>query len=158
VIILDLETTGVNYKRDKIIDVAALKVRGWKILDTFETLVNPLAPIPAKVTSLTGINQSTVKGAPTFREIQEDLYKFMRGHRIYGYNVAFDKRFLVKQSGKFLSFIYEDYLKSVKKKRPEYDTYKMEVVAKRLGILVRGSHRASNDVLTLFEIIKRLGC
>ena len=156
-IILDVETTGFNPKRDKIIEVAALKLKAGKIEDQFSTLINPLKPISTSISRLTGLTQADLKAAPSFQEIEDKLFRFMRGHRIYGYNVAFDKRFLVKGSKRFNCFIFKDYLKFVKRRRPNYTDYKMKSVAKKLGIRVNASHRAINDVNTLWEIMRRLG-
>ena len=156
-IILDLETTGFNPKRDKIIEVAALKLKAGKIEDQFSSLINPSKPISTSISRLTGLTQADLKAAPSFQEIETKLFRFMRGHRIYGYNVAFDKRFLVKSSKRFNCFIFKDYLKFVKKRRPNYTDYKMKSVAQKLGIRINHSHRAVDDVNTLWEIMRRLG-
>ena len=156
-IILDIETTGFNPKRDKIIEVAALKWEKGKIVDQFSTLVNPIKPIPTSITRLTGLSQADLTSAPLFKDIELELFNFMKGHRIYGYNVAFDKRFLVRNSKRFNCFIFKDYLKFIKKRRPNYTDYKMKSVAKKLGIRVNHSHRAVDEVNTLWEIMRRLG-
>ena len=156
-IILDVETTGFSPRRDKIIEVAVLKLKGRKIEDQFSTLINPFKPISTSISRLTGLTQADLKAAPSFQEIETELFRFMRGHRIYGYNVAFDKRFLVRSSKRFNCFIFKDYLKFVKKRRPNYTDYKMKSVARKLGIRVNHTHRAINDVNILWEIMRRLG-
>ena len=100
-IVLDIETTGFSHRKDKIIEVAAIKISRGKILDSFSSVVNPKIPLPSKITQLTGITEREVSSAPTFKEISSDLYNFMRGRRIIGYNVAFDKRFLAASPSGF---------------------------------------------------------
>jgi len=156
-VILDVETTGFNPRKDKIIEVAVLKVNKGRILDSFSTLINPHKAIPRHITKLTGLTQADINPAPTFQEIELQLFEFMKGHRIYGYNISFDKRFLVKTSRRFSCFTYRDYLKWLKERRPDYKDYKMKSVAKRHGIKVMTAHRAADDVLTLWEIMRRLG-
>jgi DNA polymerase III epsilon subunit family exonuclease len=156
-IVLDLETTGFNPRKDKIIDIAALRINRGKIVDSFVTLINPKIPIPFKITSLTHISQQDVKDAPTFDKVSSNLLKFMRGHRIIGYNISFDKRFLVKSERRFSCLTYFDYLKFIRGLDYEMDNYKLKTVTNYFGIHKKPTHRALADAETLVELIRILG-
>ena len=67
-VVVDLETTGLD-NDDQITEIGALKVRGGQVLSTFQSMVNPLRPIPEIVTTLTGITNENVEGAPTVDQV-----------------------------------------------------------------------------------------
>ena len=88
VIILDIETTGFNPKKDSIIEIHAVRYWRGKIQEEFSTLIKPNRGIPAPVTRLTGLKESDFEEAPTYNEIKEDLYRFLKSKRIIAYNSA----------------------------------------------------------------------
>jgi DNA polymerase III epsilon subunit family exonuclease len=156
-VVIDLETTGFDSKKDKIIEVAALKVNRGRILDSFVTLVNPNMKLPAKAWKITGVSDKELKVAPLFKEISSNLFNFLKGNRIIGYNVSFDKRFLVANDMKFSCLEYFDYLKFVKGLDHELANYKLGTVANYFGIRKKPTHRALDDAETLVGLIRILG-
>ena len=97
-IFFDLETTGTNISRDKIVEIAAVKVlpNGEKI--THVQLVNPLIPIPAEVSLIHGITDEDVKNAPPFKNIAKELARFFEGCDLAGFNIIkFDVPLLVEE-------------------------------------------------------------
>ncbi|MFK7846172.1 MAG: exonuclease domain-containing protein [Rhodothermales bacterium] len=84
----DLETTGLDTERDRVIEIAGIKAFPDKTQERFESFVNPERPIPPEVTKLTGINDQMVADAPTFRELVPALQKLMRDADLAGYNVV----------------------------------------------------------------------
>tara|TARA_Y100000034_G_scaffold115811_1_gene153428 strand:+ start:850 stop:1326 length:477 start_codon:yes stop_codon:yes gene_type:complete len=157
-IVLDLETTGFKPRRDRIIEVAAIKLRSSKPPQTFHCLCNPGVALPKRIKALTSLNDGDFIDTPFFSEIAKELFQFMKGHRIIGYNVAFDKRFLVANSAIFTCLVYYDYLKYLRKLDYEFQNYRLETVAGFFGIKNLKSHRAINDAQTVVKLIKRLGC
>jgi len=89
-VVLDLEATGANPASARIIQVAVLRLvengGSLSLAGSFETLVDPGRPIPSEVTSLTGITDQMVQGAPAFSEIEEDLCPLFEGAHLAGYN------------------------------------------------------------------------
>jgi|10_taG_2_1085330.scaffolds.fasta_scaffold02938_2 DNA polymerase III epsilon subunit-like protein len=156
-IIFDLETTGFSPKKEDIIEVSALKFRGLKFQEEFQQLLQPSKPLPSIIKQLTGLLDEDLAYCPTFSDISRSLFKFMKGHRIIGYNVSFDKSFLVANDPVFDCLEYQDYLKYVKGLDYELPNYKMRTVAEYMGIRIHPIHRAYEDTRTLFELIKRLG-
>ena len=157
-VIIDLETTGFNPKTESILEVYAGLYYNGKIIDDFHSLIKPKKGIPRKIAKLTGITESMVKDAPSFKEISGDLYTFMRSKRILAYNSSFDKRFLVWNDRKFTCLRYQDYLKYIKNKRPHLRSYSLQSVAKHFGVSTfDGAHRAKADVETIARLVKILG-
>ena len=73
--IVDIETTGGMYLRDKIIEIAIIVTDGREVLEEYQTLVYPERSIPAMITRLTGINDAMVCDAPKFYEIAADVVR-----------------------------------------------------------------------------------
>ncbi len=93
---LDLETTGLNPKYDKIIEAGAVKVRNGKIIDRFQQLIRPGIALPEKITRLTGITQEELREAEDSEEVIPRLLDFLEDDVILGHSVMFDYSFLKK--------------------------------------------------------------
>jgi len=89
---IDLETTGVNAQTDAIVELALEIMAPNHPVMEYRTLVNPLLPIPAGATAVHGITNEMVQGAPTFRQLAENLSKHLVDCDFVGYNVRFDLR------------------------------------------------------------------
>ena len=74
---LDLETTGLDPKTDKIIEIGAVKVRNGEIVDSFQSFVNPGRMLPAKIIELTGIHDEDLKDAPSIEEVLPLFLEFV---------------------------------------------------------------------------------
>jgi DNA polymerase-3 subunit epsilon len=86
-IIFDLETTGTWIEKDRIIEIAMVKLLPSGEKQVFHSRVNPLMPIPLVVQQLTGITDKDVEGAPVFKVIAKDVLAFMEGADLGGFNV-----------------------------------------------------------------------
>ncbi len=93
-VVLDVETTGLNAKRDVLIEVAAITLRDADILDEFSSLVNPNREVPPFITQLTGISQEMVDDAPSMFTLRSRLRQVIGDHVLVGHNVGFDLSFL----------------------------------------------------------------
>lgn len=93
---LDLETTGLNPKYDKIIEVGAVKVRNGEIIDRFQQLIRPGIALPEKITGLTGITQEELLEAKDSEEVIPQILDFLEDDVILGHSVMFDYSFLKK--------------------------------------------------------------
>lgn len=94
---IDLETTGTNPAEDRIIEVGAAKVECGRVVSTFSTFVNPQISISPRITSLTGITDEDVAGAPVIADIIADMIAYTKDVPILGHNVIFDYSFIKKQ-------------------------------------------------------------
>ena len=96
IVVVDLETSGLDKNRDYIIEVGAVKIEEGKICDKFATLVYTpqMKCLPPEVESLTGITYEQLKGAPLVEEVLQKLYKFAKDCTLVAHNLPFDFAFL----------------------------------------------------------------
>jgi DNA polymerase-3 subunit epsilon len=95
---LDLETTGVNPRLDRIVEIAVVKLRPDGGRETWKRRINPQRPIPAAVTAIHGIRDADVATAPTFAEIAFDLQRFLGGCDLAGFGIIrFDVPLLAEE-------------------------------------------------------------
>lgn len=93
---IDLETTGLNPKLDKIIEIGAVKVIGGEITETFHSYVNPGRKLENRIVELTGIHQEQVDDAPEIAEVFPKLVTFLEDLPLLGHRILFDYSFLKK--------------------------------------------------------------
>jgi DNA polymerase-3 subunit epsilon len=84
--IFDIEATGLNISKDRIVEIAIIKVHPSRLEETFTTRINPEMEIPAEVTEIHGISQEEIKDSPTFEEIAPRLIEFIGDADLAGYN------------------------------------------------------------------------
>lgn len=95
---VDLETTGVNFAKDRIVEIAVLKLMPDGNVHEKQTRVNPLIPIPAAVTAIHGITDEDVKDAPTFEQIAKQYFIFLDECDLAGFNsTRFDFPILLEE-------------------------------------------------------------
>lgn len=156
-VIFDLETTGTDFD-DKITEIGAVKIVDGKFTERFTTLINPEKHIPKDVTEITGIDDETVKDAPTYDEVCSDFYKFCHGATLIGHNVEFDIRFVRNQS-KPLDYIFDnpvmDTLTIGREVVYGVANYKLNTLCDKFGIKFR-HHRAYSDAFATAELFIEL--
>jgi|AGTN01.1.fsa_nt_gi exonuclease, DNA polymerase III, epsilon subunit family len=157
-VIFDLETTGLAPTNSKIIEIAAVKMVGGAIKETFSTLINPGVPIPAETVKINNITDADVKNSPSFSDVVADFYKFTRGAVLVAHNAPFDISFLT-YNARACSYNFDNDVidtfqlaKDVLKLR----RFSLEYLTKELGIELVGAHRALNDALATAELFRKL--
>ena len=88
---LDLETTGLDPKKDKIIEIGAVRVRSGEITERMETLVNPGRMLPSRIVELTGICDSQLTDAPDITKVLPELLDFIGEDILLGHSVFFNR-------------------------------------------------------------------
>jgi DNA polymerase-3 subunit epsilon/ATP-dependent DNA helicase DinG len=154
-IALDLETTGFDPVTDQVLEIAAVKFQGNKILETFETLVNPGTEIPAMVSHITGISDETIKDAPSFEEVSDNLSRFLADYPIVGHNIDFDLTFLEAKGIPILSRQI-DTLKLANILLPELPSLSLDTISRQLKIRHEQKHRALSDAKVCVELFQIL--
>ena len=152
---IDLETTGLDKERHRIIEIGAVKFRGDEVLDEFETYVNPYAQIPQFVQRLTGIRQADVDKAPPFAPVSVQLEEFLGDVPVIGHNVAFDVGFL-RENGLPMSNVAYDTWDMASVLLPEASEYSLSLLAKNLGIDPDSPHRALDDARVTRQVFLAL--
>lgn len=157
---IDLETTGLNKRGDRITEIGAIKYINGKEVDSFSTLVNPMMPIPANIVRLTGITDEMVSTAPTFEEVMKDLLKFIGRLAICAHRVDFDFNFLnaeLERNGeKRLRNWQIDTLSTSRVVLDLKEGYALGKVARALKIPLENAHRATDDARACGEIALRI--
>lgn len=84
--IFDVEATGLNISKDRIVEIAIIKVHPNGLEETFTVRINPEIEIPSEVSEIHGIRYEDIKNAPTFTEIAGDILNFIGDSDLAGYN------------------------------------------------------------------------
>ena len=157
-ICIDLETTGLNPKRDRIIEIGAVKVRNGQIVDTFQQLIDPKQQLEERVEILTGISSKELEGQPTIQEVIPTLKEFLSEDVLLGHRVLFDYSFLKR------AFINEkmpferkgiDTLKLARQFVTDCESKKLESLCKHYEIKHQ-AHRALGDAMATVELYQKL--
>lgn len=155
-VFVDIETNGGNGPRGRVIEVAAIKVAGGEIIDTFTSLVNPGSDVPYWITKLTGITNKELASAPYFEDIGAQLYEFMKDSIFVAHNVIFDYSFL-KREFSALDFDFKPKLFcTVKMSRAiwrEHKGHSLEKIIHRHNIPFTARHRAYDDAKAMFDFV-----
>ena len=153
--VLDLETTGISFRTEKITEVGIIKIKNGEVIDEFECFVNPEKPIPEEVVEVTHITDDMVKDAETIDKVIPKIIDFIGDSILVAHNADFDIGFLkhnFAEYGYSLENTYIDTLRLAKVIFPEFKKYKLGIIASNLNIEVEVAHRALDDVKTLVAI------
>ena len=153
--VLDLETTGLSFRTEKITEVGIIKIRNGEIVDEFECFVNPEKPIPQEVVEVTHITDDMVKDAETIDKVIPKIIDFIGDSVLVAHNADFDIGFLkhnFAEYGYSLDNTYIDTLRLAKVIFPDMKRYKLGLIADKLDIVVEVAHRALDDVKTLVAV------
>lgn len=94
-VVFDVETTGLSAERDRLIEIAAVKVKNGAEIDSFESYINPKRPISELITRLTSITNDDVKDAPFEKEVMTNFYNWLdKDDILVAHNAKFDLGFL----------------------------------------------------------------
>jgi len=151
---LDVETTGLDPQRDRIIEVAVIVARGPVVLERYSSLVDPGVPIPADTTLLTGIDDALVDGAPTIAEVIAQVAALVGDRDVVAHNAAFDRAFVgaaAARAGVVVGGRWLDSLELARIALPRLRTHRLRDLAEAFGV-DEPFHRASGDTEALFVL------
>lgn len=159
--VLDVETTGLSPRRNNIIEIGLVKVSNLKIVDRFQSMVNPGREIPYYITNLTGITTDEIFDAPFFEDIAEKVQNFIGTDILTAHNLSFDKSFLKRElifSGKeYLTNFNLCTLRIARRLYPMLKKRSLTYICHYLGIHNPNAHRALGDAeVTAKALIKML--
>ena len=155
-VVFDIETTGLYRRTCGITEIGAVRVKDGKILDTFDTFVDPEMRIPDNIISLTGISNEMIQGAPKEREALEQFRAFAGDACLVAHNSDFDMGFVGKN--KYGIEFENDVVDSIAVATvalPELKSYKLNKIADHYKIPLK-HHRAVNDASCTAEILLRM--
>lgn len=157
--IVDIETTGGMARRDRITEIGIVLYDGGKIIDTYDSLINPERSIPANITRITGITDKMVADAPKFFEVAKRVVEMTEGAIFVAHNVRFDYTF-IREEFKSLGYTYSkrqlDTVRLSRKSFPGLRSYSLGNLINHFGISVKNRHRALDDALATTELLERI--
>ena len=148
-LLLDLETTGGNAVRDRITEIAAVRMEGGQEVARWSTLVHPGGRIPPFIQSLTGISDAMVADAPGFDEVAGTLLALLQGAVLVAHNVRFDHGFLLHEFARADITLKTRTLCTVRLSRllyPQHRSHGLDAIMQRHGLQTQARHRAMGDV------------
>ncbi len=167
-VVFDIETTGLSSRHDRIIEIGAVKVEGGEITERFSSFVNPQVPIPFEIEKLTGISDAMVIGAETIGQVLPKFLAFCEGCILVAHNASFDTGFIAhyaSELGLFADFTIVDTVGLARVLLPELHNFKLDTVAKALGVSLENHHRAVDDAgctaeiyVKFLKILSERGC
>lgn len=158
-VVIDLETTGLDPERDKIIEIGAVKWDGIK--ETFyNALINIHETIPPVISGLTGITDDMLKEGIDIQSALQELRDFIGNNILVGYNLSFDMDFLNTALHKCgmqgIGNDVIDVLKTVKREKLFQENYKLQTTLESYGISGTVPHRALEDAKLIFQLSNKL--
>ena len=148
---LDLETTGLDHLRNKVIEIAVIFSQKDGSKKTYTTLINPGVSVPPLITSLTGINDAMLINASKPEEVANQVRPILEGKIIVAHNAAFDVRFLETLVGPFRNK-YIDTLELAKILFPHLSSYSLRYLVSNFSLQCEPSHRALADTESLEKL------
>lgn len=145
-VVFDIETTGLSSLNDQIIQIAAVRVEGRQIVDSFSSYVYLDRPLPQKIKELTNIDDESLKNAPELDSVMNSFMEFVGGDVLVAHNAGFDIGFINKW------LIEKGYparkamdTEALSRLFLEMKSHRLDKVAKRLDLGGFNHHRADAD-------------
>ncbi len=167
IVCFDIETTGLDKKRDRIIEIGAVVLRDGELRESFNTFVSPGRPISPQTVELTGITEGMLRGAPEEAEAVSAFLDFAAGRPLAAHNAEFDTGFISEacaRMGRPFQNPWIDTLVMAQRLLPELSRHKLDTVAEHLHLPAFRHHRASDDagmvgymLLPFFRMLSQRG-
>ncbi|WP_303823174.1 PolC-type DNA polymerase III, partial [Ruminococcus flavefaciens] len=158
--VIDLETSSKYSNEASIIELAAVRIRNSKIVNTFDLLIKPPEPIAQNISGLTGITNEMLATAPPIEQVLGEYLKFIGNDIIIGHNIrSFDCNVInaacSRLNYKPLTNDMIDTLHYSKKCDIDVYNYRLQTIARYFNIKY-DAHRALNDCIANHNIYERL--
>ncbi len=159
IVVVDFETTGLNPRKNHIIEIGAVRVRSGQIVEEYSRFVNPGEPIPPGVTELTGISDAMVVDAGSAQQEIPKLLEFIDGAVFAAHNAKFDYAFLEQECSRLgieVNLPVIDTLEFARRLFPNMKSHKLGAICKALGISLKNAHRAVHDARATAHMLNRM--
>ncbi len=153
---LDLETTGLDPSRDRVIEIGAVAFTPDQVTSTLEELVDPGRPVPDTVLRLTGIKQEELRGAAAQDDALRHLSEFVTGRQPVGHGARLDVDFLASAGLWDSSQQILDTLDLARILLPAAGSHSLPLLSTELGFTQPRPHRALDDADATRQLLLRL--
>lgn len=150
VVVLDFETTGLSPDYgDRAIEIGAVLLQDNRIVDRFQSLMNPEMRVSSFIEEYTGITNTMLASAPSIAEAMGKFAKFMAGHHLVAHNANFDRRFLDAELLRINKRRHQEFACSMLLARrlyPDAPSHRLETLVQYKNLVTNGVyHRALAD-------------
>jgi DNA polymerase-3 subunit epsilon len=155
-VVVDVETTGGSVAFDRITEIGAVKIRNHRVVEEWQSLVNPQRAIPARITLITGITNEMVRDAPVFAELAESFLRFMGDGIFVAHNVNFDYGFISHEYHRLdrrFRFPKLCTVAGMRRRYPGHQSYGLAKLCERYGIELATHHRALCDARATGQLL-----
>jgi DNA polymerase-3 subunit epsilon len=162
VVVLDFETSGMSPERgDRAIEIGAVRLVDDRIVDRFQSLMNPGRRINAFIEGLTGISNAMLQQAPPASEVMAEFARFIDGASLVAHNAAFDRRFLDAELvliGQRRQLDMACSLLAARRLYPDAPNHRLQTLVHYHGLPTTGTyHRALADAEMTAHLWRRMG-
>lgn len=157
--IIDLETTGTYGLRDRIIEIAILRIEKEKIVDTYTTLINPQTYVSPFIEQFTGISKEELETAPLFSDVKDRVLNLLDDAIFIAHNARFDYSFIKTELRRLgIQFKAKTFCTVQLSRRlfPQYSSHSLESIIQRYKFTYKNRHRAYDDAHILWQFIKKI--
>lgn len=156
-VFVDLETTGANFARDRVLEIGLVEVDEHGVRE-WDALVNPGVPVTPFITGLTGIDDAMVADAPAFAALAGELRERLAGRLFVAHNARFDYGFLKGEFARLGIDFRASVVCTVKLSRklfPQHNRHNLDTLIERHGVAADARHRALADARVLWDLWQR---
>lgn len=157
--IVDIETTGGYAAAHGITEISIHVFDGKKVIEKFESLINPRQVIPPYIQAMTGITDEMVADAPLFEEVAQDIYTLLSDNIFVAHSVNFDYSFVkahLAEAGFVLDARKLCTVRLSRKIIPGFPSYSLGNLCHSLGIKMQNRHRAGGDAEATVKVFRHL--
>lgn len=158
-VVFDIETTGLSFLTSFITEIGAVRIKAGKVIERFDTFVNPMVDIPDEIVKLTGITNEMVADAPLADEAIEKFLDFAGDSFLIAHNASFDVGFIRYFARLYKIPFTNSYLDTLSLSRflnPSLGNHKLDTLAKYYGLGYFNHHRACDDAEMLAEVLVKM--
>jgi DNA polymerase-3 subunit epsilon len=154
----DTETTGLDPRKNRVIEIGAVQFDTSGIMARFSVLINPERPMPEEASRINGITDAMLAGKPVAAEVLQDFLSFIGTTVLVAHNAPFDISFMNEEFSRLmmppLSNRVVDTRILAKEVFPGLPRYALQDLAKHFGIEAKDAHRAEDDAKVCYELFR----
>lgn len=159
-VVFDLETTGLSTEIDRVVEIGAVKLENGKIVEYYDTLIDPQTHIPEGASEVNGIYDDDVKNSPYIEDVFEFFVNYCKGYKLVAHNGAgFDFKIIRRLAGSMGLPMNNDMIDSLTEARsvlPQIRRHSLEFLCNHYGIVNKKAHRAYEDAEATAKVFVKL--
>ncbi len=154
-VIFDFETTGLDTRQARIIEIGAIKYKNRKEVARFSQLIDPGMKVSSEITKITGIDNGMLKGQPPIQDVLPAFHEFLRGSVGVAHNAEFDMGMLYHESNRLGISCDYTLICSLKLARAlvKIESRSLDSLARHYKLTFQSRHRSIGDILVTADVL-----